>query len=175
MFYFRLVAAGYKVGVVKQMETAALKAASDKKSGPFSRQLTGLYTRTTLLGPDVEPRKPLYAYGGPSVGRDDSFGEAEEEEEEGLYLMCLCEGRRTERGSKGKGKEVITIGFLVSVSLTDHCIIQLLTYTMHLASFPGLRPDFISQPQVWAEAWERGYNALPPAGSAALCREHGVR
>ena len=28
-----------------------------------------------------------------------------------------------------------------------------------LASFPGLRPDFISQPwrKIWAEAWEQGY------------------
>ena len=45
-----MVAAGYKVGVVKQMETAALKAASDKRSGPFTRELTALYTRTTLIG-----------------------------------------------------------------------------------------------------------------------------
>eukprot|EP00731_Ephydatia_muelleri_P023371 Em0015g954a len=50
----RLVAAGYKVGVAKQMETAALKAVSDNRSGPFARELTALYTRTTLLGPDVE-------------------------------------------------------------------------------------------------------------------------
>ncbi|GFS00433.1 DNA mismatch repair protein Msh3 [Elysia marginata] len=40
----RLVAAGYKVGVVKQMETAHLKAASDNKSGPFTRKLAALYT-----------------------------------------------------------------------------------------------------------------------------------
>ena len=46
----RMVAAGYKVGVVKQMETAALKAASDRRSGPFTRELTALYTRTTLIG-----------------------------------------------------------------------------------------------------------------------------
>ena len=45
-----MVAAGYKVGVVKQMETAALKAASDNRSGPFTRELTALYTRTTLIG-----------------------------------------------------------------------------------------------------------------------------
>jgi DNA mismatch repair ATPase MutS len=45
-----MVAAGYKVGVVNQMETAALKAASDKRSGPFTRELTALYTRTTLIG-----------------------------------------------------------------------------------------------------------------------------
>ena len=45
-----MVAAGYKVGVVKQMETAALKAASDRRTGPFTRELTALYTRTTLIG-----------------------------------------------------------------------------------------------------------------------------
>ena len=49
-YFCRMVAAGYKVGVVKQMETAALKAASDKRSGPFTRELTALYTRTTLIG-----------------------------------------------------------------------------------------------------------------------------
>jgi len=38
------------VGVVKQVETAALKAASDNKSGPFERKLAGLYTRSTLIG-----------------------------------------------------------------------------------------------------------------------------
>ena len=54
MSSYRLVIAGYKVGVVKQTETAALKAVSDKKSGTFSRQLTALFTRTTLLGPDIE-------------------------------------------------------------------------------------------------------------------------
>lgn len=50
----RLVAAGYKVGVVKQMETAALKAAGDNKSGPFVRKLAGLYTRSTLIGMIIE-------------------------------------------------------------------------------------------------------------------------
>ncbi len=44
------MAAGYKVGVVKQVETAALKAAGDNKSGPFERKLVGLYTRSTLIG-----------------------------------------------------------------------------------------------------------------------------
>ena len=48
--HHRLVAAGYKVGVVKQMETAALKATSDRKSGPFTRELAALYTKTTLIG-----------------------------------------------------------------------------------------------------------------------------
>ena len=98
------MAAGYKVGVVKQTETAALKAASDKKSGPFSRELTGLYTRTTLLGPDVNPP--------PTGGRREGGGEGgwgdTEEEEEGLWMMCVCEESATVKKSSG-----ITIGFMV--------------------------------------------------------------
>lgn len=39
----RLVSAGHKVGVVKQMETANLKATGDNKGGPFKRQLECLY------------------------------------------------------------------------------------------------------------------------------------
>ena len=45
----RLVAKGYKVGVVKQTETAALKAIGDNKSSVFSRKLTALYTKSTLI------------------------------------------------------------------------------------------------------------------------------
>jgi len=44
----RLVAQGHKVGVVRQTETAALKAAGANKSKPFSRDLTALYTPATL-------------------------------------------------------------------------------------------------------------------------------
>ncbi|KAJ1818882.1 Mismatch repair protein msh3 [Coemansia sp. RSA 2675] len=45
----RLVHAGYKVGVVRQQETAALKAVSDNKSAPFTRQLSEVYTSGTLV------------------------------------------------------------------------------------------------------------------------------
>ncbi|KAF9295757.1 Mismatch repair protein msh3 [Linnemannia elongata] len=45
----RLVHAGHKVGVVKQMETAALKSAGDNKSAPFTRKLTNLYTKATFI------------------------------------------------------------------------------------------------------------------------------
>ncbi|XP_041367946.1 DNA mismatch repair protein Msh3-like [Gigantopelta aegis] len=51
----RLVAAGYKVGVVKQTETSALKAAGENRSAPFSRQLSALFTKSTLIGEDVDP------------------------------------------------------------------------------------------------------------------------
>jgi hypothetical protein len=41
-------AAAVQVGVVRQTESAALKAAGDNKSAPFSRSLTGLFTAATL-------------------------------------------------------------------------------------------------------------------------------
>ncbi|KAK2973087.1 hypothetical protein RJ640_023017 [Escallonia rubra] len=44
----RLVSAGYKVGVVKQTETAAIKAHGSNKMGPFGRGLSALYTKATL-------------------------------------------------------------------------------------------------------------------------------
>ncbi|XP_034241241.1 DNA mismatch repair protein Msh3-like [Thrips palmi] len=50
----RLVEKGHKVGIVKQVETAALKAMSDNKSAPFTRKLQHLFTRATLIGEDVD-------------------------------------------------------------------------------------------------------------------------
>lgn len=44
-----------QVGVVKQTETAALKAAGDNKSAPFTRQLQSLYTKSTLIGEGKTP------------------------------------------------------------------------------------------------------------------------
>ncbi|KJE98041.1 DNA mismatch repair protein Msh3 [Capsaspora owczarzaki ATCC 30864] len=71
----RLVNLGYKVGVVRQTETAALKAAGDNKSAPFDRKLTGLYTRATLIGDDIE-------------AENDS---AEDETGSSHYLMSIFE------------------------------------------------------------------------------------
>ncbi|KAG6413954.1 hypothetical protein SASPL_126670 [Salvia splendens] len=48
----RLVSAGYKVGVVKQTETAAIKAHGANKSAPFCRGLSALYTKATLEAAD---------------------------------------------------------------------------------------------------------------------------
>ncbi|KAK9456659.1 muts domain V-domain-containing protein [Dipodascopsis uninucleata] len=45
----RLIEKGHKVGIVRQTETAALKAAGDNRSGPFARKLTELYTRGTYV------------------------------------------------------------------------------------------------------------------------------
>ncbi|WFD31269.1 Mismatch repair protein msh3 [Malassezia sp. CBS 17886] len=45
----RLLAAGYKVGVCRQTETRALKAAAENANKPFARALTGLYTQGTWV------------------------------------------------------------------------------------------------------------------------------
>ena len=45
---FTAAAAAGQVGVVRQTESAALKAAGDNKSAPFTRSLTGLFTAATL-------------------------------------------------------------------------------------------------------------------------------
>ena len=38
---------------MKQTETAALKAAGSNRSAPFTRQLSALYTKSTLIGQDI--------------------------------------------------------------------------------------------------------------------------
>ncbi|KIJ68934.1 hypothetical protein HYDPIDRAFT_80554 [Hydnomerulius pinastri MD-312] len=47
--YFRLLSQGYKVGIVEQIETAALKKASENRNTLFERKLTHLYTATTYV------------------------------------------------------------------------------------------------------------------------------
>uniref|UniRef100_A0A6I8R7P3 DNA mismatch repair protein MSH3 n=1 Tax=Xenopus tropicalis TaxID=8364 RepID=A0A6I8R7P3_XENTR len=78
----RLVAKGYKVGVVKQTETAALKAAGESKSSLFTRQLTALYTKSTLIGEDVSPL----------INIDDSLEvECIMADVPSSYLLCIFE------------------------------------------------------------------------------------
>lgn len=43
----KLISLGYKVGVISQMETAALKKVGDNRNTPFVRELTHLYTAAT--------------------------------------------------------------------------------------------------------------------------------
>ncbi|MCJ1281930.1 Mismatch repair protein msh3 [Xylographa opegraphella] len=82
----RLVAAGHKVGVVRQLETAALKAIGDNRNAPFKRAITNLYTKGTYID-DIEGLEgPVEgpAGGAPPTG----------------YLLCI-----TENKSKGWGTD----------------------------------------------------------------------
>eukprot|EP00002_Diphylleia_rotans_P040997 TRINITY_DN9865_c0_g1_i1.p1 TRINITY_DN9865_c0_g1~~TRINITY_DN9865_c0_g1_i1.p1 ORF type:complete len:683 (-),score=117.11 TRINITY_DN9865_c0_g1_i1:438-2486(-) len=49
----RMVEAGYKVGLVRQTETAALKAAGSNKSSLFTRKLDAVFSKATLMDEDL--------------------------------------------------------------------------------------------------------------------------
>lgn len=95
MYIFRLVNAGYKVGVVRQTETAALKAVGDNKQGPFLRELKNLYTKSTfvdeLVVSDIEEDS------GASAGSN--------------YLMTIVEELR----GGGGPDERVQIGIVVRI------------------------------------------------------------
>ncbi|CAO3626818.1 unnamed protein product [Cunninghamella blakesleeana] len=79
----RLVNAGHKVGVVRQVETAALKAAGTNKNAPFERKLQYLYTKGTLVDEMTK-----YELDGLST-RDSSSN----------YLLCIMEQNRGGSGT----------------------------------------------------------------------------
>ncbi|XP_030874959.1 DNA mismatch repair protein Msh3 isoform X3 [Leptonychotes weddellii] len=87
----RLVAKGYKVGVVKQTETAALKAVGDNRSSLFSRKLTALYTKSTLIGEDVNPLVKL----DDAVNVDDIMTDTSTS-----FLLCICENKENVKDKK---------------------------------------------------------------------------
>jgi DNA mismatch repair protein MSH3 len=95
----RLVESGYKVGVVRQTETAAIKAHGSNKAGPFTRGLSALYTRATL-----EAAEDLGGENEGHVGRLNN------------YLMCIAEEPVLHGRESNKGKEV---GSLRSVDDDD--------------------------------------------------------
>ncbi|KAL4357775.1 hypothetical protein AHAS_Ahas09G0220400 [Arachis hypogaea] len=100
----RLVSAGYKVGVVRQTETAAIKAHGSNRLGPFCRGLSALYTKATLeAAPDLG-------------GGEEGCGA------ESNYLMCVVEksilGERSACGVEGNFD--VRIGFVaVEISTGD--------------------------------------------------------
>lgn len=100
----RLVGAGHKVGVVRQLETAALKAVGDNRNAPFTRKLTNLYTKGTYID-DVEGLEtPI---GAPSGGAPATG-----------YLVCI-----TEQNSKGWGTdEKVRVGLVAVQPATGDVI-----------------------------------------------------
>lgn len=87
----RLITAGHKVGVVRQVETAALKAAGDNRNAPFGRKLTNLYTKGTYID-DVEGLQGPVSTGSSSTG----------------HLLCI-----TESSAKGWGNdEKVRVGIV---------------------------------------------------------------
>jgi DNA mismatch repair protein MSH3 len=98
----RLVAAGHKVGVVRQIETAALKKAGDNRNAPFVRKLTNVYTKGTYIDEAGELDQPAEATGAPAGG----------------YLLCL-----TESSAKGAGTdEKLDVGIVAVQPATGDII-----------------------------------------------------
>ncbi|XP_063309797.1 DNA mismatch repair protein Msh3 [Pelobates fuscus] len=108
----RLVAKGYKVGVVKQTETAALKAVGDNKSSLFSRQLAALYTKSTLIGEDVSPLMNL----------DDSLdSDSVITDVPNSYLLCIFEKSDV---AKYKKSDVCVFGLVALQPSTGEVIVD---------------------------------------------------
>ena len=100
----RLVGAGHKVGIIRQLETAALKAAGDNRNAPFVRKLTNLYTKGTYID-DVEG---LEASVGSPVAGAPATG----------YLVCV-----TESNAKGWGTdEKVHVGLVAVQPATGDVI-----------------------------------------------------
>ncbi|PKA58023.1 DNA mismatch repair protein MSH3 [Apostasia shenzhenica] len=91
----RLVCAGYKVGVVKQTETSAMKAHGSNRLGPFTRGLSALYTRSTI------------------EAGEDMGGSGEEGTPGGNYLLCVVEkGLAGDKGSLVDGCYDVKVGII---------------------------------------------------------------
>jgi DNA mismatch repair protein MSH3 len=100
----RLIKANHKVGVVRQLETAALKAAGDNRNTPFVRKLTNLYTKGTYVD-DVEGLDAPTE--GSSAGAQATG-----------YLLCI-----TETNAKGWGTdEKVQVGLVAVQPATGDII-----------------------------------------------------
>ncbi|CAI7755073.1 unnamed protein product [Closterium sp. NIES-53] len=147
----RLVEAGFKVGVVRQSETAAIKAHGSNKGGPFGRHLSALYTRATL-----EAGEDLGGGGGEGgEGGEGGVGEGAGGGGGGggmggrlsSYLVCIAEEGV---GEKGKGKKEGGKGGAGGSSAAA-------------ASSPGLSPPATDLDS--SQGWEAGSGAGSGAGS----------
>uniref|UniRef100_A0A3Q3X4V1 DNA mismatch repair protein MSH3 n=1 Tax=Mola mola TaxID=94237 RepID=A0A3Q3X4V1_MOLML len=94
----RLVSHGHKVGVVKQTETSAIKASGTNRNALFTRQLSALYTKSTLVGEDVNPVCRLRG------GEDGSSGDVVPDPPES-FLLCVSE-------TWDKLKKQLTVGLV---------------------------------------------------------------
>lgn len=100
----RLVAAGHKVGVVRQIETAALKKAGDNRNAPFVRKLTNVYTKGTYVDElgELDQSTNKEGSGAPAGG----------------YLLCITESK-----AKGSGTdEKVDVGMLAVQPATGDII-----------------------------------------------------
>ena len=98
----QLQAAGHKVGVVRQIETAALKKVGDNRNAPSTRKLTNVYTKGTYVDEIGELDQQGDNSGAPAAG----------------YLLCITESK-----AKGWGTdEKVDVGIIAVQPATGDII-----------------------------------------------------
>ncbi|XP_023724696.1 DNA mismatch repair protein Msh3 isoform X2 [Cryptotermes secundus] len=134
----RLVEEGYKVGVVNQTETTAVKAAGENKNAPFTRELAHVYTKATLIGDDVDPlsQEGEFIQGGTVAS----------------YIMCIAESAETVSNSQQKSTHLAVVAFDPSTGETVYdafedgpCREELEQHLEHLDPAEILAPHSLSQ------------------------------
>lgn len=121
----KLVDHGFKVGVVRQVETAALKSAGDNKSGPFVRKLCHLYSKGTMID-DLSPASAT------------TVGVIDEERGTNAYIMAVTEqpgSASSNSGTRNIGIVAVepTTGDVVYDSFEDTAMLtELETRVLHL-------------------------------------------
>ncbi|TKY89492.1 hypothetical protein EX895_002023 [Sporisorium graminicola] len=135
----RLIKAGHKVGVVRQIETRALKAASKNAYTPFVRKLTALYTASTWID-DLSSSDDLAATMGDAYTNQPKSLMAIVEQSEG--------GNGPEdRVSIGIVSVEVNTGHLTYDQFSDgHARSELETRIAHLAPAEVLVPPKLSKP-----------------------------
>ncbi|EST08963.1 DNA mismatch repair protein MutS-like, N-terminal [Kalmanozyma brasiliensis GHG001] len=135
----RLIQAGHKVGVVRQIETRALKAASKNAYTPFVRKLTALYTASTWID-DLSSSDDLAA----------TMGEAYTNQPKSLLAIVeQSEGGNgpEDRVSIGIISVEVNTGHLTYDQFTDgHARTELETRIAHLAPAEVLVPPKLTKP-----------------------------
>lgn len=138
----RIVAAGYKVGVVRQTETAAIKkAASKQKSGSgskcFTRSVTNVYTKGTLIPGEQFGADPELGNAEASSSQSGDSGGIEVSADQSNVILSLCEGQenpssfsrepsqessRTPDRATANSRDEVTIG-LCAVNLATGVVV----------------------------------------------------
>ena len=141
-----------QVGVVRQVETAAIKKAGSNRSAPFERQLTALYTRATLEAGELAAGSssgPAAGEGPPSPGGGEEAAPAAEPElalqhprwsSERLssYLLCVVEEPAAgEGGGGGRGGGAVELGVVAVEASTGDVLyaqFRLVSWQLRLLS-----------------------------------------
>ncbi|KAJ7940789.1 muts domain V-domain-containing protein [Mycena leptocephala] len=144
----KLLSQGYKVGIVQQVETAALKKAGDNRNTPFERKLVHLFTAATYVD-DLDSVDELDKYAAPR-------------------LVCIIEGDSEKSIATSTGIDVC-IGMISVAPSVGDVVWDMFDDTpmrIELEASPGImflvvpttttriRTEYFDDPMPFSEAFE---------------------